>query len=224
MKSIGETIRDLAAESDIAIESDIYAEIYRELTQLGLNLAGFVFQACRNSQCARQFEGTHVTCPVLTLYLRFESDFVRTGIDPQRGNWDDQWPLTRTIRDLLNSILWRHGFGEAFVSTHTFIFARTLEAAVFSQIARESDDEIKKMVCAELSGANVEAVYWCGRTIYLLMRDKADYRRGKRNADKLAKAISKLLATADKDSCCQDYSVSIEFGYDGAIPIQFVRG
>lgn len=224
MQTVGDRIRGIAAESEIAIDSDLYAEIFRELVGMGVNLACFVFRTSLRSACARQLNGTRATCPVLTLFLRFDVDFVRTGIDRHQGNWDDKWALTQPIRDLLNAILRRRGFSDEFISEHTFIFARTLEEVVFGKITAESRNEIKKLVREVVPDANVDAVYWNERTAYLLMHDKTDCRQAKRKAPRLVKAISQFVADADKDACCQDYSVEIEFGFGGVVPVQFVRG
>lgn len=41
--SVDDVIRDATSKSDIALGSDLYEEIARELTDIGLNLAFFVF-------------------------------------------------------------------------------------------------------------------------------------------------------------------------------------
>lgn len=135
---------------------------------------------------------------MLTLYLKYDADSRETGIDPHHGNWGDEWKHTRTIRDGLNSILRRNGFDNTYVSEHTVILVRTLEDLVFRQIGQQCTDEIKKLVCAEAPGVHVDGVYWDGTEYYVLMRDKADYKRVKRNVKaNVTKALPKLLANAD---------------------------
>ncbi|MCA9173999.1 MAG: hypothetical protein KDB14_05880 [Planctomycetales bacterium] len=194
-------IRDLTKESDIAFGSHLYQEVARRLVDAGLNLAFFAFTTREHSSCARTLDGDDtVSCPVLTLYLRYNADFRQTGIDPHHGNWDDKWAQTRTVRDALNAILQRHGLDNCYVSGRTFIFVRTLEELAFRQLGKECADEVKRLVIAEAPGVHVDGVYWDGAGYYVLMRDKADYKRVKRNVRaNVTKAVPKLLASADTD-------------------------
>lgn len=223
--SVNDMIHDLTKESDIAYGSNLYQEVARRLIDVGLNLAFFAFATCEHSSCARTLDGDTVSCPVLTLYLRYNADFQQTGIDPHHGNWDDKWAQTRTIRDALNAILQGHGLDNDYVSDHTFIFVRTLEKLSFQQLGQECADGIKELVMTEAPGVHVDGVYWDGAEYCVLMRDKADYNRVKRNVKaNVTKTVPKLLANADTDGYCQDYKTTIEFGYGGVVPMQFLRG
>ena len=224
MMSVDDMIRDVTKESDIAYGSNLYQEIARRLIDFGLNLAFFAFTTSEHSSCARTLDGDIVSCPVLKLYLRYNADFQQTGIDPHHGNWDDRWAQTRTIRDALNATLHGHGRDNDYVSDHTFIFVQTLEELAFQQLGQECVDRIKELVITEAPGVHVDGVYWDGAHYYVLMRDKADYRRVKRNVkETVTKALPKILANADTDGYCQDYKTTIEFGYDGVVPMQFLR-
>ena len=55
--SVDDIIRDAADESDIAFSSDLYQEVARELSDVGLNLAFFVFTSREHSSCARTLNG-----------------------------------------------------------------------------------------------------------------------------------------------------------------------
>lgn len=223
--AVDEIIGDATNDSDIAFGSDLYEEISRELTRIGLNLAFFVFTNSEHSSCARTLNGTTASYPVLTLYLKYAADFQATGIDPHQGNWNDKWARTRPIRNILNAMLQRHGLDRDHVSDHTFIFVRTLEELAFRQLGEQCTDGVRRLVTTEAPGVHVERVYWNGSDYYVLMRDKSDYKLVNRNVKTdVTKAIRKLLADADQDGCCQDYNTTIEFGYDGNVPMQFLRG
>ncbi len=223
--SVDDMIRDLTKASDIAYCSNLYQEVARRLIDVGLNLAFFTFTTSEHSTCARTLDGDTVSCPVLTLYLRYNADFQQTEIDPHHGNWDDKWAHTRTVRDTLNAIVQRHGLVNDYVSDHTFIFVRTFEELAFQQLGQKCADQIKELVISEAPGVHVDGVYWDGAEYYVLMRDKADYKRVKRNVKaNITKAVPKLLANADTDGYCQDYKTTIEFGYGGVVPMQFLRG
>ncbi|QDU94685.1 hypothetical protein [Lignipirellula cremea] len=223
--SVDDMIRDHTKESDIAYGSNLYQEVARRMTDVGLNLAFFAFTTSERSSCARTLDDDTASCPVLTLYLRYNAYFQQTGIDPHHGNWDDKWAQTRTVRDALNVILQRHGLDNDYVSDHTFIFVRTLEELAFRQLGQKCADGIKQLVIAEAPGVHVDGVYWDGAEYYVLMPDKADYKRVKRNVKaNITKTAPKLLANADTDGYCQDYKTTIEFGYGGVVPMQFLRG
>jgi hypothetical protein len=223
--SVDDMIRDLTRESDIAYGSNLYQEVARRLIDFGFNLAFFAFTTSEHSSCARTLDGETVSCPVLTMYLRYNTDFQQTGIDPHHGNWDDKWAPTRTIRDALNGILQGYVLDNEYVSDHTFIFVLTLEKLAFQQLGDKCADGIKELVKTEAPGVHVDGVYWDGAEYYVLMRDKADYNRVKRNVKaNVTKAVPKLLASADTDGYCQDYKTTIEFGYGGVVPMQFLRG
>ena len=223
--SVDDMIRDLTKESDIAYGSNLYREVARSLIDVGLNLAFFTFTSSEHSSSARTLDGDTVPCPVLTLYLRYNADFQQTGIDPHRGNWGDKWAQTRTVRSALNANLQGHGLDSDYVSDHTFVFVRTLEELAFRQLGKKCADEVKELVIAEAPGVHVDGVYWDGAEYYVLVRGKDDFKRVKRNVKaNVTKAVSKLLANADTDGCCQGYRTTIEFGYGGVVPVQFLRG
>ncbi len=217
MTSLEKAIRDLAAKSDIAFNGDVYEEIACGLTGIGLNLAFFVFENSVHSYAARTLEdGRNMSCPILSLYLKHDDDFRRTGIDPHRGNRGDKWPLTGRVRDTVNAVLQRHEYGSDYVSERTFVFVRTLEELAFSQLGRECKDAVLALIRAEAPGAKVTHVFWNGEQYYLVMRDKGDYKRVKRAVKtKITKALPGLFAAADADGCCQSYPATIEFGYTG---------
>lgn len=214
--SVDDVIRDVTNKSDIAIGSDVYAEITRELTGIGLNLAFFVFTTSEHSSAARTLDGKTATHPILTVYLKYDVDFQQTGIDPHHGNWGDKWAQTRTVRDALNAVLQRHGFDNGYVSDHAFIFVYTLEELVFREIGRECKNAVQEFICDEVPGVVVSRVFWNGQQYDVIMGNKTDYKRIKRNVKvKASKALPRILAAADIDAHCQSYKAVIEFGYSG---------
>ncbi|MFO0820817.1 MAG: hypothetical protein U1A77_22910 [Pirellulales bacterium] len=217
-------IRKATNDSDIAFGSDLYTDIGRELTEIGINFAFFVFATSEHSSCVRTLDGQTASCPVFTLYLKYDADFELTGIDPRNGNWDDKWPQTRTIRDAVNAILQRHGFGNHYVSDHTFIFVRTLEELAFIQLGCECKEAVQKLVCAEAPGISVTDVFWNGRQFDVILGEKADYKRMNRCVKaKLAKALPKLLSNADTSRNCQSYKATIKFGHTGMNLARLIR-
>jgi hypothetical protein len=82
--SVDDIIRDVADESDIAFSSDLYQEVACELSDIGLNLAFFVFTSRKHSSCARTLNGETESYPVITLYLRYDADLQQTGIERGR--------------------------------------------------------------------------------------------------------------------------------------------
>ena len=214
--SVDDAIRNLTEKGDIACRSAIYEEISRELTYLGLNLAFFVFSTSGNSSCARTLDGSTSSCPALTLYLKYDVDFQQTGIDPHLGNWDDEWAQTRPIRDAVNAILRHHGFGNDYVSDHTFIFVHTLETLAFREIGRQCKGTVKKFVCDAAPGVVITHVFWNGHQYDVIVRDKADYKRVKHDVKaKVSKALAGILAAADDRRHCQCYNAVVKFGYTG---------
>ena len=216
MTSVAETIRRLTLESDIPYQSDVYEEISRKLAATRLNVAFFSFTSSSNSSSARRLAGKSERCPVLTLYLKYDADFRQTGIDQRRGNWDDKWALTPTIRNILNGSLERLEFGSDYVSDHTFVFVRTLETHAFRQIGCDCKAAVRELVCAELPEAEVAHIFWNGSQYDVIMQDESGRKRGQAKKTELAQAISGMLAQADKESLCQTYSVALEFGHGDA--------
>jgi hypothetical protein len=220
---VNETIRNSVRESDIKEPSSAYEEIAAELTALGLNLAFFVFTNRGHSSSARSLDGKNLTCPLLTLYLKYDADFRQTGIDSHEGNWNDKWTHTRAIRDALNTILHRHGFDGDYVCKHTFIFVRSLEELAFREIGRNCKAAVRDLVRLEVPGAEVSHVFWNGSRYDVIMREKSDYKRVEHKAKaKLTKSVAKLLAKADKEEYCKTYNASLEFGHAGMNLFHFV--
>jgi hypothetical protein len=217
MTPLEKAIRDLTDESDIAFNGDVYQEIARGLTNIGLNLAFFVFKSSDHSHVARALEdGRTASFPSVTLYLKYDEDLRQTGIDRHRGNWDDEWGQTDRVRDAINVVLQRHNYGSDYVSERTFVFVATLEEIAFRDIGRECKNQVRDLVCAEAPGVDVTHVFWNGHQYYVIMRDKRDYQRvSPKVKDKIAKALPELLAASDTSGYCQAYKPTIEFGHTG---------
>jgi hypothetical protein len=226
MSFANEEINEVQRASDIAIGSELYNEVARGVVDLGINLAFFVFLTSKNSCYARSLEdGSSRAFPVLTLYLRFEDDFLQTGISAHLGNWGDGWAQTEPVRMLLNAALARHGYGDEYVSDRTIVFVYTLEELAFSQIAQECMPALADLVCREAPGVEVSEIFWTGnRTYQVIMKDKADYVRVKRKVKaRVEKALPLLLKDADIDQYCRNYQTHIKFGYTGVNTFNFLR-
>ena len=222
--SVDDVIRDAASKSDIALGSDLYEEVARELSDIGLNLAFFVFTTKEHSSCARTVDGKTSPHPVLTVYLKYEADLQQTGIDRHHGNWDDNWAQTRTVRDALNAVLQRRRFGDAYVSYRTFIFVQTLEELVFREIGRECKNAVQQFICDQAPGVVVSRIFWNGQQYDVIMENKTDYKRVKHILDsKISGAIPGILASADHDRHCRSYAAGIRLGHSGMSLFHLIR-
>ena len=220
-----ESIENKKHSSDIAVDSELYSQIADALTDIGLNLAFFTFENLQSSSYARTIDGQTTTCPVLTIYLKFNEDFKRTRIDPHSGNWSDKWTKTRDVRGIVNTIFEDHGLGHDYVSEHTFIFVHSNEVLAFYELGQNCISDVRKMIFAQAPGVYIDSVYWDGNEYYILMRDKFDYKRVKRKVKtNLAKSIPQLLAKKDKEGKCKEYDVTIKFGCAGHVPMNHLRG
>lgn len=212
IESPDEMIRNYLNESEISVDSDVYKDLFAHLSEMGLNLAFLTFNSSRTSHCGRKMpDETSITCPVLNLYLKYDSDFQQTGIDPHSGNWGDAWSETLAVRDVLNGVLNRHDFSSSFLSEHTFIFFRfTREEIAFRQIGRFCKPDVKGLILAELPNVTVDHIYWIEKEYTVLLREKAQCKRvTDRIKSKIEKAMPSILAKADVKGYCMSYDVTI---------------
>jgi hypothetical protein len=218
VNSLDSEIRGLKCGSDIAIDGDAYAEILTHLSQMDLNLAFFVFHNRTHSSSARRVEGGGAeTFPTLTLYLKHNEDFRKTGVDPHRGNWDDEWEQTDSVRDAVNSVLRRHSYGPDSVSDGTFVFLDTVERIAFDHIGRASKVAVHELVRRETGGKKPSHVFWSSDGVYhIVMKNKRGYRRLADSVKQsIAGAVPEVLAKADSGGYCKDYGTRVEFAYQG---------
>lgn len=220
---LGETtldseIRALKCDSDISVDGDAYAAILAGLRGMDLNVAFFVFRNSSNSIAARTLqEGGTETCPSVTLYLKHNEDFRKTGIDPHRGNWDDEWEQTVSVRDSVNSVLRQHDYGPDYVSEGTFVFLDTLERIAFDHIGRASKAAVHDLVCSETGGIKPAHVFWSSDGVYhIVMKNKRGYRRLTDCVKhSITGAVPDILARADDGAYCKEYGTRVEFAYEG---------
>jgi hypothetical protein len=211
-------IDELQLEGDIAHNSEAYDEISSALSSLGLNVAFFVFRRAENSLAARTLEnGRTVSCSTLNLYLKYVDDFQQTGIDYHLGNWGDEWTQTVPVKKALNAVLVRHEDLRAYASDDTFVFVDTRERVAFLEIGKQCKQAVRDLICSEAPGVEVAHLFWAAqRRYYAVMKDKTDYKRVKRGVKaRVGEALPALLAKADIDGYCRDYSATIEFGFSG---------
>jgi len=226
MSLVDETIQKLQRESEIDFNSVAYEEIARGLTDLGLNLAFFVFTSSDNSSTARTLkDGSTMSFPVLNLYLKHDDDFHQTGIDPHQGNWDGKWKQTVPIRNLLNTILEKFDFGSNNISDQTFVFVETLERVAFLQIGKQCKNAVKDLVCTEAPGVKVSEIFWTSTGKYhVIMKNKADCKRMKHSVKtKVTNALPQILKNADTNCYCQSYKAPIDFLYEEVNLFNIIR-
>ena len=73
MTFLDKYIHDLLVQSDVDVNGDIYEEVLLGLSGIGLRIAFFVFKTATNSHFARRLEdGCAVSCPYLTIYLKYD--------------------------------------------------------------------------------------------------------------------------------------------------------
>ena len=216
--SLDSEIGALKNGSDISFDEDAYAEMLAHLRRMGLNLAFFVFHNRAHSSSARRVEGGGAeTFPTLTLYLKHNEDFRKTGVDPHRGNWDDEWEQTESVRDAVNSVLRQHGYSPDYVSGGTFVFLDTVERIAFDHIGRASKIAVHELVRRETGGTKPSHVFWSSDSVYhIVMKNKRGYRRLTDSVkDRIANAIPEILAKADERGYCKEYDTRVEFAYEG---------
>jgi len=217
MTSLEQVIRESAGEGDIPFGGEVYQDVARNLIDMGVNLAFFVFESSSSSAAARTLRsGEIVRCPSLTLYVKFDDDLRQTGIDPHRGNWDDQWNQTPAVRQALNSVLERHHFGSEFVSANTFVFVESREALAFRHIGSRCKSAVRDLVSALAPGVEVAHVFWNGSKYDVILRQKNDIRRVRGTVEsEVSRALPRVLAAADEGRLCTNYRAAVEFGHIG---------
>ena len=214
--SVDSVIRDLTSKSDLPLASGPYAEIANAFTRQGIDFAFFVFTSRANSSCARTVSGVTTCQPTLEVYLKYNAELLATGVDPNDSNWSDKWAHTTTARNAANQVLRREGFGDDFVSEHTFIFLRSLERVAFQHIGCECREAVQDFIRTEAPGATVSRVFWNGREYFAVMSDKDGYRRAKRAVKaKAASVLRRILSDADPGSYCKSYDADLAFGVSG---------
>jgi hypothetical protein len=216
--SLDSEIRALKGDSDISVDGDVNAAILAHFQGLDLNVEFFVFRNRAHSSSARCVEGGGAeTFPTLTLYLKHNEDFRKTGVDPHRGNWDDEWEQTDSVRDAVNSVLRQHDYDPDYVSEGTFVFLDTLERIVFDHIGRASKVAVYELVRRETGGTKPSHVFWSSDGVYhIVMKNKRGYRCLTESVkDCIANAMREILARADTGGYCKDYSSRVEFAYEG---------
>lgn len=215
MSSMDKAIGEHHRRSEIERGSQIYDEIFRGLTDLGLNLAFFVFASSRTSHCARTLEdGRPICLPVLTLYLKYDRDVGETGIDPHLGNWNDRWAQTAAARTALNAVLTRHNYGPEYISDHTFVFVDSLERIAFLELGKRCKSAVSDLVRESAPGVKIYRVYWTSDRIYhVILEEEGDLKRLKAKVKlNVERALPKILQQADTDRYCRSYDATIAFG------------
>jgi len=138
-------------------------------------------------------------------------------VDPHRGNWIGEWEQTGAVRDAVNSLLRQHDYGPEYVSDGTFVFLDTVERIAFDHIGRASKIAVHELVRRETGGTKPSHVFWSSDGVYyIVMKNKRGYRRLTDSVKGcIANAVPDILAKADTEGYCRDYSTRVEFEYKG---------
>lgn len=202
-------MRERTADSDVPVGSEAYEQIADALIASGLNLAFFTFVTSDHSHCARRERKGG--CPVLSVYVRYDDDFRATGIDHHRNNWGDDWTHTKTVRATLNAILRRLGYGDRYVSEHTFVFVYALEEFARKRLGRDCKEAVKRVIREHVPNVRLEHLFWNGERYDAIVGDAEERKRAKATTARIADGIARALASADTHRACRRYSVEIAF-------------
>lgn len=212
MNTTVDLMREFELESEIPPGCEIHTAITEALLQLVPSLLFFTYESRKNSFCARSQEvGRSRRCAVITLFLRFDSDFAATGVDHHSGNWRDQWKATDSIRDTFNRVLAWHGYDKEMIDEQSFVFPYSFEEKAFRRLGKQAKPEIPGLL-ERIAGATCPKLFWLSdsHTYYVLVDDPAERRMVKKKMVSICNAISDLLRSLDVHGRCENYAVKIE--------------
>jgi hypothetical protein len=214
MDTPADLLQRYIANSDIEPGTKIHDAISNMLEQNLLNIAGWYFKSKKNSHSSRSIPNE--VCPALHLAFKYKSDLIDENIDPEKGNWDDEWGKSQTIREALNAILISHNLGSEYVSDRVFIFVgRPWEHIVMDNLGRIKKDEIK-LVISEVLPNEPKYIFWHSSvTYYLVFKNKAQHRTAQLYKPKLEKIIERIFSIADPAQHSRSHQVALIFLHMG---------
>lgn len=214
MSITADLLRNYFADSDIEPGTDVHDTVSKMLERNDLNIAGWYFKSKMNSHAARS--NPDEISPALHLTFKFENDLIKESINPDKGNWDDEWEKTPVIREALNSILISHNCDSNFVSDRTFIFAHSpWEHIVMDNLGRVKKDEIA-LVTSEILPNDPKYIFWHSSiTYYLVFKTKAHYRAALPLKAELGKVIEARFSKADPEKHSKSHHVPLTFLHMG---------
>jgi hypothetical protein len=219
MTSLDRRIVELKNKSDIPVGSPVYEEIKLALAGFELNLAFFVFNNRLHAVGARPpaldspTRGRSIPVPAISLYLKYDEDYRKMGLDAIHDNWLDEWSHTAEVRNVVNSILKRNHYNDDYISDQTFIFFLSLENIVFDAIGRAIKPAVYKLICSEIRPLQPASLYWHSDRIYfVVMHNFIEVKLIKETAkSQIKEGVKKLISNADPDGYCQNHDVIIKY-------------
>jgi len=209
-----ELLQNYIANSDIEPGTDVHDAISKMLEQNELSIAGWYFKSKKNSHSGRS--NPDETCPALHLVFKFENDLIEENIDPERGNWDDEWEKTQIIRKSLNSILIMHNFGSGYVSDRTYIFVGSpWEHIVIDNLGRTKKDEVELVISKILPNVPKYIFWHSSAKYYLVFKNKAHYGVALPYLEKIEKIIEGIFSNADPAKHSRSHKVALTFLHMG---------
>ena len=212
MNAAVDLMREYELETEIPPGWEVYAALMEALLPLVPSLVFLTYDSRKTSDCGRrQEDGSSRRCAIITLYLRYDSDFAATHVDHHLGNWGDKWKATAPIRKAFNRVLTEHGYGEEMTDDQSFVFPRSLEEKAIRRLGKAAKPQIPA-VLERIAGATCPELYWISdaRTYYVLVDDPAERRMVKKKMVSICNAISDLLRSLDVHGRCENYGVKIE--------------
>jgi len=219
MTSLERRIVEVKNESDIPIGSPVYEEIKVALAGFELNSAFFVFHnrlhavGCRPPAVDFPTRGHPIPVPAISIYLKYDEDYRKMGLNATHGNWLDEWSHSTEVRNVVNSILKRNHYDDDYISNQTFIFFHSLENIVFDTIGRAIKPAVYKLIWAEIKPLMPASLYWhSNRIYYVVMHNFIEVKLIKETAkSKIKESVKKLISNADPEGYCQNYDVIIKY-------------
>lgn len=199
-----------AASSDIKPGAPAHDAISRMLERQGFDIAWWRFQTKQSSSAAREVEGGgHKVCPAFTLCFRRSRDLVALGIDPEAGNWRDEWDKTQVIRQELNGILNRENLDADYISPDTFVFvSNSWDEVAFDHLGRMKKAEFAQLIPAVVppmkrrpdSKGNVapKHIFWDSARIYhVIFEDLETFQHAQAYRESLVEKAQNIISAAD---------------------------
>lgn len=210
--SLRQKVLERIGPSVILPGSLVYKRIDSALKVLDVPAERLTFQTTLSSHSGRQMkDGSTVTCPSLSIWLRYDSQFTETSLSKHSGNWGDSWEKTIPIRDALNAILTEFGFDDSYVSLHTFIFVYSFESFAFQALGCLCLDRIQQIVREYVTPLGEVNLFWTGEFWGIAPQREIDLQTLKDlPAHELANRITKVFEEMDHERLCASYPIRVE--------------
>lgn len=212
MMSLRQRIDERIGPSLILPGSLVYQRIDSALRALDVQAERLTFQSTLSSHSCRQMkDSSNVTCPSLSIWLRYDSQFTETRLSKHSGNWGDSWEKTIPIRDALNAILTEFGFDDSYVSPYTFVYVYSFESFAFQELGCLCIDRIQQIVWEYVTPHGEVNLFWTGGFWGIAPQRQIDLQTLKDlPAHELANRITKVFEETDRERLCASYPIRVE--------------